>query len=143
MYCSFLKLKRKTVICAILCIAWISCFVSFHLKINDIAITVPPNSFRLLTNAPMSTPGIKSNKSSKYIYSSIFNLHQITSESARLLYQEKIKGIAGKYTEVTTFNSGPVSMIYVFYDPDDSMRNDSIQINGIPTREPETYTEFS
>ena len=133
---SFLELKRRTIISAILCIAWISCFASFYLKVNEIGIMVPLSLFRLRRNDPMSTLNVKSNKDTKYLNSSIFNLHQITSESALLLYQEKIKGMAGKYTEVTTFNAGPVSY-------DDSMRNDSIQIDGIPTREPETYTEFS
>ena len=129
----FLELKRRTIISAILCIAWISCFASFYLKVNEIGITVPLNLFRLRRNDPMSTLNVKSNKDTKYLNSSIFNLHQITSESALLLYQEKIKGMAGKYTEVTTFNAGPVSY-------DDSMRNDSIQIDGIPTRDLESYT---
>ena len=132
---SFLELKRRTVISAILCIAWISCFASFYLKINNIGITVPLNSFRLHRYDPMSTPNIKSNISSKYFHNSIFNLHQITSESALLLYQEKIKGMAGKYTEVTTFNTGPVS-----YDA--SLRDDFKKIDGILTWERETYTEF-
>ena len=83
----------------------------------------------------MSTSYIKSNKSNKHFDRSIFNLHQITSESARLLYQDTLKGMAGKYTEVTTFNTGPVS-----YDA--SLRDDFKKIDGILTWERETYTEF-
>ena len=63
------------------------------------------------------------------------NLCKITSKGAFLMYQKRMKQMSGKYYEVRTLNTTPVSY--------DKSENFPKQIDGFPTWEPTTYDEFN
>ena len=65
----------------------------------------------------------------------VADLRQISSKSAYLIYQKKMKEMDGRYYEVNTLGKGPVS-----YDNSESF---PLKIDGIPTWEPQTYKEFN
>ena len=65
----------------------------------------------------------------------VTNLCKITSKGAFLLYQKRMKQMSGRYYEVKTLNTTPVS-----YDTSESFPK---RIDGTPKWEPTTYEEFN